>query len=114
MDTSRETTVSTTEAVRLLVVPPHRDLSDAQFRGVACVWCAVTVSTETAVDLGQRPVPFLDRSITVSPRACRACTAERIPAALEGHTATCEQCVDGPTGCETARALRHLELEASR
>lgn len=98
----------------LLPVPPHDDMTDAQFKGTACVWCRTPISTDTAVDLGQRRIGLSDGHITVSPRACQSCTLERIPAALERHTATCEQCVDGPAGCETARALRHLELEASR
>ena len=98
----------------LLPVPSHGDMTDAQFKGTACVWCCTPISTDTAVDLGQRRVRLRDGYITVSPRACGSCTAERIPAALQQHTAVCEQCVDGPAGCETARALRHLEMEASR
>jgi hypothetical protein len=114
MGTSRETTASTLEASRLLPVPDHDDLTDAQFKGTACVWCRTPISTDTAVDLGQRRAQIRDGHITVSPRACRPCTAERIPAALGQHTATCEQCVDIPFGCDTATALRQLALEASR
>jgi hypothetical protein len=89
-------------------------MTDRQFKGTACVWCAITLSTDTAVDLGQRRIRLSDGHITVSPRACRPCTAGRIPAAVEQHAATCEQCVDSPFGCDTATALRQLGLEASR
>jgi hypothetical protein len=98
----------------LLPVPPHGDMSDPQFKGTACVWCAVTLSTDTAVDLGQRRVRFLDGHITVSPRACRPCTAERVPGVIQQHTAMCEQCADGPPRCDTASALHRLALEASQ
>ena len=102
------------EACALLPVPDHGDMTDAQFKGTACVWCCAPISTDTAVDLGQRRIRLSDGHITASPRACQPCTAERIPLALGQHTATCEQCVDSSFGCDTATALRHLEMEASR
>ena len=89
-------------------------VSDPQFRGAACAWCAVILSPATAVDLGPRRIRLLDGHITARPRGCRACVAEHLPAVLENHAGTCEQCVDDVAVCETARALRHLELAVSR
>lgn len=97
----------------LLPLPPLGDVSDAQFRGAACAWCAVILAPATAVDLGPRPIRLLDGHITVRPRGCRVCVAEQLPATRQAHVAGCEQCVDNPAGCDTARALRHLELTVS-
>lgn len=89
-------------------------VSDPQFRGAACSWCAVILSPATAVDLGPRRIRLLDRYLTARPRGCRVCVAERLPATQQAHVAGCEQCVDGPGVCETARALRHLEMTVAR
>lgn len=105
---------STVEAAALLLLPDLGALSDAQFRGAACVWDGVILSPATAVDLGPRPVRLLDKHITVRPRGCRSCVAERVPAVLESHVGMCEQCADSPIGCETARGLRHLGLAVTQ
>lgn len=106
---------STVEAVALLLpVPDLARVSDAQFRGAACAWCAVTLSPATAVDLGPRRIRRLDGHLTIHPRGCRACAAERVPAVQQGHSSMCEQCADAPGICATARALRHLEMTVTR
>lgn len=106
---------NTVEAAALLPLPDMaRTMSDAQVRGAACAWCAVTLSPATAVDLGERRIRLLDRHITVRPRGCRTCVAERVPAVQQGHSSTCEQCADSPGVCATARALRHLEMTVTR
>jgi hypothetical protein len=105
---------NTVEAAALLPLPDMARMSDAQFRGAACAWCAVVLAPATAVDLGPRRIRLLDGHITARPRGCRACVAEHLPAVLENHAGTCEQCVNAPGVCETARALRHLELAVSR
>lgn len=91
-----------------------KPLSDPQLRGAACAWCAVILAPATAVDLGLRRIRLLDRHITVRPRGCRTCVAEHLPATQRAHAAGCEQCVDAPGVCETARALRHLEMTVTR
>jgi hypothetical protein len=89
-------------------------VSDPQFRGAACAWCAVILSPATAVDLGLRPIRLLDRHLTARPRGCRLCVAGHLPATQRAHAAGCEQCADSPGVCETARALRHLEMTVTR
>lgn len=102
--------ITTEQAAALLPIPDLARASDPQFRGAACAWCAVTLAPATAVELGERPIRLLDRHITVRPRGCRVCVAEQLPATQQAHVAGCEQCVDNPASCDTARALRHLEL----
>jgi hypothetical protein len=109
-----ETASTLTEALAMLPVPDHGDMSDRQFKGTACVWCGTPVSTDTAVDLGQRRIRLPDGHITVSPRACRDCAPGQIAAAVEQHASMCESCADSTTGCDIAGALRRLGLEASR
>lgn len=104
---------NTVEAATLLPLPDMARMSDPQVRGAACAWCAVILAPATAVDLGPRPIRLLDRHITVRLRGCRVCVAEQLPATQQAHVAGCEQCVDNPAGCDTARALRHLELTVS-
>lgn len=105
---------NTVEAAALLPLPDMARMSDAQVRGAACAWCAVILAPATAVDLGPRPIRLLDRHITVRPRGCRTCVAEHLPATQQAHAAGCEQCADAPGICETARALRHLEMTVTR
>lgn len=89
-------------------------VSDPQFRGAACAWCAVILSPATAVDLGPRRIRLLDRHLTARPRGCRTCVADRVPAVREGHVGMCEQCADSVTGCEIGSGLRRLEMTVTR
>ena len=112
MNTDPDTEPARVEAGALLPL----DLaaaSDPQVRGAACAWCAVILAPATAVDLGERRIRLLDRHITVRPRGCRVCVTQHLPATRQAHVAGCEQCVDNPAVCDTARALRHLELTAA-
>jgi hypothetical protein len=113
MSTDPDTTRERVDAASLLLLG-RAPLSDAQVRGAACAWCAVILAPATAVDLGPRPIRLLDRHVTVRPRGCRVCVAEHLPATQRAHAAGCEQCVDAPGVCETARALRHLEMAVTR
>jgi hypothetical protein len=54
-------------------LPRLRDLSDAQFRGYACVWCGARLDDETAVDLGPQRFRTLDLVQHWYPRACAQC-----------------------------------------
>ena len=114
MNTDPDTEPARIEAAALLLVPDLARVSDPQFRGAACVWCAVVLSPATAVGLGERRIRRLDGHLTIHPRGCRTCVAEHLPAVQQGHASVCEQCVDAPNVCATARALRHLEVRVTR
>ncbi|MGI5139427.1 hypothetical protein [Streptomyces sp. CA-106110] len=90
------------------------DLTESQQRGAACVWCAQTLTAETAVDLGERRIKVLDNYVTAFPRGCRPCTATAAYRALMDHAPDCEQCVDDAGSCETGMALRRLMREGRR
>lgn len=98
----------------LLPLPEMAALSDPQVRGAACAWCAVILAPATAVDLGPRRIRLLDKHITVRPRGCRMCVAERVPAVLAGHVGMCGQCVDNLADCEVGSGLRRLEVTVTR
>ncbi|MFF7452082.1 MULTISPECIES: hypothetical protein [unclassified Streptomyces] len=97
-------------ALALLTLPEPGPLAEAQVRGQNCVWCGITLVTETAVDLGPRRKTALDGSYDWFPRGCKTCTGPRALHALHDHAPRCEQCVDGPVRCETGRVLRRLAL----
>jgi hypothetical protein len=94
-----------------LPLPGVDDLSEEQLRGAYCVWCGVPLTSDTAVDLGERRVRLLDSHVTSFPRACRACAGPRIYRALLTHTQTCGQCADDQTQCEMGTALRNAVRE---
>ncbi|RZE89470.1 hypothetical protein [Streptomyces sp. SCA2-2] len=52
------------------VLPDPADLTDAQLRGVACLWCEGYLATATAVDLGMREQCS---GVLWFPRACPDC-----------------------------------------
>lgn len=95
----------------LLPLPNVRGLSDAQVRGTACVWCAITLAPDTARDLGPRPGPD---GRQMFPRGCPTCIRAEALRVYGMHERMCEQCVDDPTACDTRRALRRLALEGRR
>ncbi|MFI8531817.1 hypothetical protein ACIGMX_16445 [Streptomyces aquilus] len=106
-----ETTASATavdDALALLTLPDPGTVSAAQVRGQGCVWCAVTLSPETAVNLGPRRQPVLDSEYGWFPRGCRDCTAPHALYALHHHVPSCEQCVDDPDCCDVGRVLIRL------
>lgn len=59
-----------------VALPATADLTDAQLRGTACVWCAMRLDTATAVDFGVRPDPDCPWA-SWFPRACRSCAEGR-------------------------------------
>ncbi|NMI57113.1 MULTISPECIES: hypothetical protein [unclassified Streptomyces] len=103
---------TSTSVLDLLDIPGIADLSEQQVRGAACVWCEAPLTSDTAVDLGERRVSLLDSHITTFPRACRDCAAPRLYRALLDHTQRCEQCADDQSQCETGTALRDAVREA--
>lgn len=107
-------TTQTIDALTLLALPALDGLSKEQVRGAACIWCATTLTADTAVDLGERRHKRLDGHYSTFPRACRPCTHDAADAALMDHAPRCEQCVDDAAGCELAVALRRLMREHRR
>ncbi|GAA1899946.1 hypothetical protein GCM10009837_23250 [Streptomyces durmitorensis] len=94
----------------VLSVPPVERLSVAQTCGRACVWCAVVLTTETAVELGVRS----EGGFTWFPRGCRLCASRPAYLALLAHIQSCEQCADDPARCAVGHALRQTLKEARR
>ncbi|QLJ03721.1 hypothetical protein HZZ00_23855 [Streptomyces sp. NEAU-sy36] len=97
-----------------LELPAPSRLTAPQVRGAHCVWCATPLDGATAVDLGQRYEPVLGVVGRWFPRSCRSCALPYVLAAYKTHWATCEQCVDDETQCDTHRGLRALALELRR
>ncbi|MHC5904394.1 hypothetical protein ACVNF4_10885 [Streptomyces sp. S6] len=96
---------ATPSALTLLSLPPHPELTQAQARGVACVWCRTRLDTATAVDLGERR----HSHYSTFPRACTTCVARAADQTLRAHAGMCEQCVDDDARCGTATALWYLK-----
>lgn len=63
------------EVLVLLPLPPLDKQSEQQLRGRVCVWCPVTLTAETAMDLGARRHRRQDSHYVTFPRGCRRCTA---------------------------------------
>ncbi|MGI5509356.1 hypothetical protein [Streptomyces sp. CA-106131] len=99
-----------------LPLPGAGDLSEQQQRGAECVWCRITLTAETAVDLGERRIRVGGSHVTAFPRGCRPCTADAAYRALFDHTQVnrCEHCADDAGSCETHIALRRLIREGRR
>lgn len=92
----------------LLEVPEHNTLTAAQVRGADCAWCGKRLTSDSALDLGERRIRVLDTHFDTFPRGCRQCTGERAYSALFTHAPKCEHCIKHPTGCEIGDALRRL------
>lgn len=97
----------------LIPVPAVDSLSVAQTCGRACVWCAVTLATETAVELGRRSTPRFGAAFEWFPRSCLQCAAWHVYRVLIEHAQSCEQCADDPACCAEGSALR-TTLKAAR
>lgn len=52
-------------------LPDVGTLSQRQQRGMDCVFCGITLTPATAVDLGPRALKILDYVTSWFPRACR-------------------------------------------
>lgn len=105
-------TTNTTSVFAALPLPPHDSLSTQQARGITCVWDGVALASDTAVDLGPRPVPGRDE--LWFPRGCRPCIRQAAMHALTEHNQVCEQCVDDHTACPTGLSLVRAVREARR
>jgi hypothetical protein len=101
----------TIDALAILTLPAYNDLREEQARGAACIWCTAALTTETAVDFGERRHKRLDGRFSTFPRACRPCTHDAAYRALLDHAPNCEQCTDDADNCDTGLALRRLMRE---
>lgn len=102
--TSRPTSAgSGAEIVSPVPLPELDTLTERQRGGRVCVWCAVTLSTTTAVDLGERVER--GRGLRWFPRGCYVCVDLMTYRALLDHTQACTQCAAGLRRCPTETAL---------
>jgi hypothetical protein len=108
MASNETTSTAVDDALALLNLPDPGTVSEPQVRGRDCVWCAITLAPDTAVDLGPRRRPVLDSSYEWFPRGCRDCTAPHALHALHDHVPSCERCVDDPACCAVGHALIRL------
>ncbi len=60
----------TRSAAETKSLPAIETLSQRQQRGMDCVWCGITLTPATAVDLGPRKIKRLDYVTQWYPRAC--------------------------------------------
>ena len=100
--------------MRVHELPSTKDLSEGQLRGSHCVWCDEPITTDTAVDLGERPYRRLDVRSSWFPRACPKCAGEKAYRTLLDHAPLCELCVENAADCDTGRALYRLVREGRR
>ncbi|MGW0537793.1 hypothetical protein [Streptomyces sp. NPDC003032] len=87
-------------------LPDPAGLAEDQVCGRRCVWCAASLNTAIAVDLGARDVDAHGSGARWFPRCCRSCGHTHIYRALLDHTQSCEQCADDLTRCPDGTALR--------
>ncbi|MFJ8154794.1 hypothetical protein [Streptomyces sp. NPDC094468] len=92
-------------ALPLLLLPDVADLTEEQRRGTACVWRGTPLTTETAIDLGERH----DAGVLWFPRSDRRGVHDAAMHTLHLHSQSCEQCADDYRGCETGYGLVRLE-----
>ncbi len=95
-------------------LPDMAGLSEHRIRGRDCVWCGVTLTVETAVDLGERTNEADAGEAQWFPRGCHPCVGENAYRAILDHATSCEQCVDDVSRCETGLALWRAVRSARR
>ncbi|MGW7200626.1 hypothetical protein [Streptomyces chryseus] len=93
-------------------VPAIGTLSQRQQRGMDCVWCGVTLTAATAIDLGPRPLRILDQVTQWFPRSCDRHIDKAEYEKLLAHCAACPSCLD--IGYEDGARLRRAAREARR
>ncbi|MGW0996415.1 hypothetical protein [Streptomyces sp. NPDC002520] len=105
---------TTAHPLAALPLPAYNSLSQAQTRGITCVWDGVAVTPGTAVDLGPRTFRRLGEPVQWFPRACKPCAQQQAMDTLMQHTQTCEQCVDDHTQCPIGLGLVRAVRRARR
>lgn len=93
------------EALAILPLPRIQLLSDAQTRGVTCVWCGIVCTAQNSLALGTRPRPD---GTSWFPRGCHRCLQATARTVLPQHTARCRMCTPGGPGCDVRSTLRGL------
>ncbi|MFF1378624.1 DUF6415 family natural product biosynthesis protein [Streptomyces sp. NPDC058308] len=97
-----------TDRLSAPLLPSVNVLSEAQVRGTGCVFCGVTLSTETAVDLGPHKLTRLDEVACWFPRACRPCIGGGyVDVLLTTAFTACRALPPPKTLTDTCRRLRH-------
>jgi len=95
------------QALTTLELPDINGLSEAQVRGVTCVWDGIALTPETAVDLGPRP---RDGGPDWFPRGCKRCTGEAAHRLLLAHAPRCDVYPSCPTAVAAQRLMREAGL----
>lgn len=105
-------TATTVDALALIILPPLDGLTEEQLRGATCIWCGQGLTTDTAVDLGERRHRRLDGHYSTFPRGCRADVNRAAVQAIHDHAGICEQCVDDANACGEGMALVRMEKDS--
>ncbi|MFD7876259.1 hypothetical protein ACFV5G_19500 [Streptomyces sp. NPDC059766] len=96
--------IPTPEVLALLPLPV--EMTDLQQQGRICVYGRKALSTEAAVDLGERRRD----GVLVFPRACQPCVSRAAMSVLLDHSSgpdACTECKREPI-CEFGRALNRV------
>ena len=105
---------SVADAASALSLPAPVGLPELRIRGRDCVWCGITLTAETAIELGTRTCDAYGTEAHRFPRSCRSCLAEQAYKALFDHAPSCEHCAADVNHCEIGVALRRLMREGRR
>lgn len=101
------------QVLTALPLPALDGLTEQQVRGLVCVWDAVPLTPDIAVDLGPRKKKRLGVTYDWFPRGCRRCVAAHAYRALLEHVGPCRDC--GPDkACAQALALSALSSKGAR
>lgn len=98
------------QVLAALALPALDGLTEAQVRGMTCVWDGIALAPATAVDLGPRKKKRLDGEYDWFPRGCRRCVAERVWAWFFSHTDECGQC-QKDASCPFSVAVQRIMRE---
>ncbi|MFD5266767.1 hypothetical protein [Streptomyces sp. NPDC058335] len=99
---------ATVDALAIISLPPLDGLAEEQLRGAACVWCGAGLTTDSAVDLGERRHKRLDGHYSTFPRGCPVDVTRAAVQALHDHAGSCEQCADAAEHCTVSLALYRI------
>ncbi|MGW4730556.1 hypothetical protein ACWEQC_15550 [Streptomyces shenzhenensis] len=94
-------------AVRLLPLPPIRNLTEDQVCGRACVWCTKRLTTGTVMSLGPRRRPGTESGACWYPRGCTTCVRAEARRVATLHARTCSTC-RSRRDCSARRELLSL------
>lgn len=93
----------------------HRSACPSSASAAAIAYGAeITLTAETAIELGMRTCDAYGTEAHWFPRSCRSCLAEQAYKALFDHAPSCEHCAADVDHCEIGVALRRLMREGRR